>query len=343
MFCSSNGSLSLSINPRLELRGPGPGALVRLDPPTLLAPMEGITDRHFRGLIAALGGLGGACTEFIRITVAPVPERIIRVQLGAALTIPVGVQLMAAEDRHVAASVVAAERAGAAFIDLNFGCPAPIVVGHCAGSALLAHPQRLTAIIAAAVAATRLPVGAKLRAGIDSADHLEEILTAAVAGGAAFITLHARLRVQSYATTATWAWLVQARRILDRLAPNLPLIGNGGIDAAGDIERMRKETGCAAVMVGRAALADPFLFRTAAGGDAATAREAADFALRYADVLIQVGGERLALGRMKQLVRWYRAGGLFVGREAERTALLRGDLAGIRAWFQARLTPSAQP
>jgi tRNA-dihydrouridine synthase C len=320
----------------LDVQGRAGGRSVRFLPPVLLAPMEGVTDQMFRRLLADLGGLGGACTEFIRISVAPVPERIVRAHLGPPGTLPVGVQLMAAEERHVAASVVAAERAGAAFIDLNFGCPAPIVVGNCAGSALLAHPQRMTTIIAAAVAATRLPVGAKLRAGIDAPDRLEELLTAVVAGRPAFITLHARLRIQSYAEPATWPWLAQARTLLARLSPGTPLIGNGGVEGAGDIARMRDATGCAGVMVGRAALADPFLFRVAAGAPDATPPEAARFALDYAEALIRSGGDRLALGRMKQLVRWYRAGGLFQGRDDERTALLRGDLAGIRTWLMAR-------
>ncbi len=311
---------------------------VRFAPPVLLAPMEGITEPAFRRLVAALGGLGGACTEFIRIGVAPVPEHVVRAHLGPTLDLPVGVQFMAADERHVAASVIAAERAGAAFIDLNFGCPAPVVVGHGTGSALLAHPQRMAAITAAAVAATRLPVGVKLRAGIDHADGLEDLLTAVLAAGPAFVTLHARLRIQSYATPAEWSWLRRAQAVVARLAPGTPLIGNGGIDTAADIVRLRQDVGCAGVMVGRAALADPFIFRVAAGGPEATVAEAAGFALRYAGALAQAGGDRLAHGRLKQLVRWYRAGGLFAGREDERQSLLRGDAAGIIAWLERRRT-----
>lgn len=309
---------------------------VQLQPAVMLAPMDGVTDRCFRRLVIGLGGVGGACTEFVRLSVAPASKNTIRDYLGDPQAVPVGVQFMAAEARHVAASVAHAESVGAAFIDLNFGCPAPVVVGKCAGSALLDFPQRITEIITAAVSATLLPVGAKLRAGNTSADRLEEILTAVVAGRPAFITLHARLRVQSYSDAATWEWLARARTILKRLAPDIPLVGNGSVNCGSDIQAMRLATHCDAVMVGRAALADPFIFRKAAGGVTETPQEAATFALQYADEMSTDGGNRLALGRLKQLVKWYTAGNLFAACEEQRHALLRSDMATIRAWFIAR-------
>lgn len=332
-------------SPALRVVGSDARRALHFVPPVLLAPMEGVTDQIFRNLVAELGGLGGACTDFVRLSVAPASRRVLQRRLGVgAVGVPVGIQFMAAEARHVAASVAAAESAGAAFIDLNFGCPAPGVFAKCAGSALLAQPQRLAEIVAAAVGATGLPVGVKLRAGIESVDQLENILSAAVATRPAFVTLHARLRTQSYSEPATWDWLRQAREILTRIAPGLPFIGNGGVTSAADVTRMRKETGCDAVMIGCGAIADPFIFRVAAGGASATRGEAADFALRYADALTLAGGPRLATARLKQLLRWYRAGGLFAagkeGDEDERRQLLRSDGAAIRAWFTARLQPA---
>jgi tRNA-dihydrouridine synthase C len=275
--------------PTLELRGPG--RAVRIDPPTLLAPMDGVTDRAFRGMVAPLGGLGAAVSEFVRIAVAPVPLRVFRRELGDPIGVPVAVQLMMPDDTHLAASIANVERAGAAWIDLNFGCPAPVVFSKCAGSALLAHPERLARIFA--------------------------------------VTLHARLRITGYHEPATWGWLAEARAALAACARPVPLIGNGGIDAPGDLARMRAETGVDAVMVGRAALADPFIFRCAAGGDLPDAAEAARWAVDYLDAL--GGGGPKA----KQLARWFRAGGLLAD-PAERTALLRGPEPAIRAWFAAR-------
>jgi len=307
---------------------------VRFAPALLLAPMEGITERCFRDLVIALGGVGGACSEFIRVSSHAIPERTVRRHLGPAQAVPVGVQLMAADATHIADSVRAAESAGAAFIDLNFGCPAPVVFGKCAGSALLAMPDRLAAIIAAAVDATGLPVTAKMRAGITDPDAIEAIVAAAVGAGAAALTVHARLRTQSYASPATWAWLTRAKAALAASARPVPLIGNGGVDTVADIVRVRAETGCDAVMIGRAALADPWIFAQAAGAAPPTSAHAADFALRYAAALTAEYGERTALARLKQLVRYYRAGELFAGQEDVRQGLLRSTgIAAILAWF----------
>ncbi len=307
----------------------GPGASVRLDPPTILAPMEGITDRTFRGLVAPLGGLGAAIGEFIRITVAPVPQRVCRRDLGPPIGVPVALQLMTPDESHLAASVANATAAGAAWIDLNFGCPAPVVFSKCAGSALLAHPERIARIVATAAAATRLPVTAKMRAGISSPAHLRELVAAAAENGAAAVTMHARLRIHGYHEPAQWAWLTEAKAALQRCARPVPLIGNGAIDRAEDVARMRAETGVDAVMIGRAALADPFIFRQAAGGPAPSVAEACAWALGYIDAL--GGGGPKA----KQLVRYWRAAGMLADPD-ERQALLRGPAEAIPAWFQAQ-------
>ncbi|HYE04596.1 MAG TPA: tRNA-dihydrouridine synthase family protein [Planctomycetota bacterium] len=316
----------------LDLRGPG--AAVRFANRLLLAPMEGVTERCFRDLVIALGGVGGACTEFVRISSSPIPARVIRRHLGDAQPVPIAVQLMAPDAEHLVTTIAAAEAAGAAWIDLNFGCPAPVVFDKCAGSALLRTPDRVAAIVRAAVAATRLPVSAKVRAGIDSPDRVAEIVLAAADAGAAMVTLHARLRVQTYAMPATWRWIAEARAALTRGGHAIPLVGNGGVEAAGDAARLMRESGCDAVMIGRAALADPWIFRAAMGGPQADAGEARAFACGYIDALAAEYGERTALARGKQLARWYRAGGLFAGREDERARVLRLDSVGaVRAWF----------
>lgn len=317
----------------LELRGPA--AVVVIDPPVLLAPMEGITDRTFRGLVARLGGLGAAVSEFIRITVAPTPERICRRDLGPSIGVPVALQLMTPDVDHLADSVANATQAGAAWVDLNFGCPAPVVFSKCAGSALLAHPDRIARIISTAVQATGLPVTAKMRAGISSPAHLRELVSAAAEAGAAAVTLHARLRIQGYHEPATWAWLAEAADALRRCARPVPLIGNGGIETAADAQRMRAQTGVDAVMVGRAALSDPFIFRVAAGASAPDVAEASAWALDY---LAAMGGGG---PKAKQLIRYWRAAGMFDGREELRTALLRGPARDIPAWFAAQAAGSS--
>ena len=315
----------LTLLPRLTLTGRDPARAVTFAPALLLAPMDGYTDRVFRDLVLDAGGAGGALTEFVRISAGPVPRKVIRRELGDPLRrdVPVGVQLMAAGTDHLAETVANAEACGAAWIDLNFGCPVKRVFNKCAGSALLAFPDRVGEIVAATVQATGLAVTAKLRAGVDDDRLLEDVLAACADAGAAAVTLHARLRRDSYAMPARWEWIARAAAVLGARTVPVPLIGNGGVDRPGDAERMLRETGCAAVMIGRGALADPWIFRTACGGAPATEEEAVALALRYLDLLVPPGAPPGPLPRFKAFLATFRAGGIWDGRDDERRALLR--------------------
>jgi len=294
---------------------------VRFPNRMLLAPMEGVTDRVFRNLVLDLGGAGGASTEFLRIGNHAVRRRIIEAELGPVRSdTPVAVQLMAADPEHLAETIAHAEAAGAKWIDLNFGCPVKRVFGRGAGSALLADPERLARITAAAVGATDQPVSAKLRVGVSDDSLLEEVLDAAGEGGAAMITLHARTRVDSYETPARWEWIARAATRVHARFPGVPLIGNGGIEKPEDIDEMLRTTGCDGVMVGRAAIANPFLFNEASGDQPPTLEEAARFAYRYLDALLSGESVVRGLGRFKQLMRVFTAGGLF---DSNRPQLLR--------------------
>lgn len=294
----------------LTISGRDPARAVSFSPALFLAPMEGVTEPCFRDLVIDLGGVGGACTEFIRVSNTPVPAKVVRRFLGdVRRDCAVGAQLMASDEEHLAESVAAAEEAGAAFLDLNFGCPAPIVFSKCAGSGLLQHPDRLQRVVRCAVAATSLPVTAKLRVGIDSDAFLEDLLAAACEGGAALITLHARLRIHPYTHPAHWPWLARAKEFLQRRG-GPPLVGNGSVDTPEDAARLLRETGCDGVMIGRAAIADPWIFRQALGGPPASPEEAARFAVQYAEAMTRAHYERRALARLKQLARYYRAGNL---------------------------------
>ncbi len=301
-----------------------------------LAPMEGITDAVFRDVVIPLGGIGGACTEFVRISANPVPEKVIRRYFGVArCDVPVGVQLMAADAQNLTVTIASAERCGAPWIDLNFGCPAPVVFNKCAGSAMLAKPDAMALIVRTAVAAATVPVSVKMRAGITDAGRLAEVLCAVAEAGAAMITLHARLRIHGYHQPAHWPWIAEAVAVLRRCGHHVPVIGNGAVDVASDVGRMFGETGCDGVMIGRAALADPWIFACARGAPAPTPAQAVGFVFAYAAAIRAVRSDSVCHNKLKQLTRWYRAGGLFVDREAERTALLRGDqLDDMLTWYQ---------
>jgi tRNA-dihydrouridine synthase C len=270
--------------------------------------MEGVTDPCFRDLIFSRQGpaaLGGATTEFLRVVDVPRGRRCIEATLGPRRwPQPVALQLMGSDPGALAETVRRAVDLGVPLIDLNFGCPAKGAVRTCAGSGLLDQPARLEELVRATVAAAgRVPVSAKLRAGISHDRDVELLVGAAQAGGAALVTLHCRTRQEAYQDCADWQRLRRARSVLA-----VPLCGNGGVEQHGDLERLRRETGAELAMVGRAALADPWIF----SGHSASRAEAALFLLDYWQALLARGDAtpQGALARLKQLFRFFRAGGL---------------------------------
>jgi len=274
--------------------------------PALLAPMEGVTDPLFRALVLARNGpawLGGATTEFVRITDVPQEAKRLRRELmGPDHGRPVGLQLMGSDAPAVAASAAAAAEAGAPFVDLNFGCPAKGALRGCAGSALLDDPRalgRLVAATARALEGSSVPLTAKLRAGGADDRLLEELVRAAADGGATLITVHCRTRAEGYRDSADWRRLERAVA-----ATNVPICGNGGVEVHADLARLIRATGCRYVMVGRAALADPWIF----SGHRASRQEALDFFHEYAAGLATRGQAGRSGSRIKQLVAHWKAG-----------------------------------
>jgi len=283
--------------------------------PWLLAPMEGITEPCFRELVLERNpptALGGAFTEFVRVVDHPMARRVLRRHLGdRRFPQPVGLQLLGADLAALEATAANAALAGAPLVDLNGGCPAKGALRGEAGSGLLSEPSRLEAAVAALVrgVAGAVPVTAKSRAGCEDAESIGELARAAEAGGAALLTVHCRTRDEHYRPEVDWTRIARAVS-----AVSIPVCGNGGIESHADLERMRRETGCAFAMVGRAALGDPWIFSGAEVGRA----EAAGFLLEYARTLQERGVARRhgAAGRVKQLLQHWRAGGLVEGDRA---------------------------
>lgn len=311
----------------------------------LLAPMEGVTDPLFRGLVLDRNppaALGGTFTEFARVVRGPIPARTLALHLGRRdFPQPLGLQLMGSDAAAVAASAERAFALGVPLVDLNFGCPSKGALRGCAGSALLDDPAALGRMVAAvrAVAGER-PVSAKLRAGGTDDRRLEELVRAVEDGGASLVTVHCRTRAEGYRGSGDWERLRRAVA-----ATRLPVCGNGGVETHADLERLLAETGCALVMVGRAALGDPWIF----SGRRVDRAEAAGFLVEYAASQIRDGrSPGAAAGRVKQLVHHWRAGELLgTGEEAEarRLAWLREPdpyrlLARIAARGAVELPPA---
>lgn len=270
--------------------------------------MEGVTEPCFRDLVLARNPatvLGGAFTEFVRVVRTPLPRRVLREHLGPrGFAAPVGLQLMGSDPEALAETARRAFEEGAPLVDLNFGCPAKGAVRTCAGSALLREPATIERLVEACVrAADGAPVTAKIRSGFEDASRVEELARAVEAGGASLLTIHCRTRVEAYSPEVDWSRIARAVA-----AVRVPVCGNGGVREHADLARMRAETGCAFVMVGRAALGDPWIFR----GEAASAGDAARFLLDYAAALQASGtsGRAGAGGRIKQLLQHWTAGNL---------------------------------
>ena len=283
---------------------------VTIDPPIVLAPMAGTTCMPFR-LLCRRAGAGLVCSEMVSANaIAHGNRKTEDLLVMCERERPLSVQVFGADPALVAAAARRAEAEGADIVDINMGCPVRKVIRAGAGSALLREPERAAAIVGAAVRAVSVPVTAKIRAGNRQGDDSYIDLARRLAdAGAAAITLHARTASQGYRGRADWSAI---SRLVE--AVSVPVIGNGDVFEPTDAPRMMRETGCAAVMVGRAALGNPFIFHRAAKAlrgefPAPTPvgwRIAA--ALWHAQALAIHYGEKYGVRRMRQQACWYSKG-----------------------------------
>lgn len=225
-------------------------------PYLILAPMEGVGDRCFRKAMASVGGFDEAVTDFMRVpTNAHVQSLARQYECAETNPIPLAAQLMGSDPELMAAMAQEIERRGAPRIDLNCGCPSNTVTGRGAGSSLLRSPDLLNQVAATMVKAVGVPVTIKMRSGYEDISLFQENLLAAQESGVRFITLHPRTKVDGYGPPAKWELIARAKETL-----KIPVVGNGDILNVDDALRMLKETRCDALMVGRGAVTDPFIF-----------------------------------------------------------------------------------
>lgn len=227
--------------------------------------MDGLADCVLREVLTRIGGYDGAVSEFIRVSGSLLPQRTFvrvcpelangsRTRHGT----PVVVQLLGSDPQCMARNAAQLAELAPAGIDLNFGCPAPTVNRHGGGATLLADPELIGRIAGAVRQAVppAIPVSAKMRLGVSDTARAIDCAQALAAGGVASLVVHARTRDEGYRPPAHWEWIAKIRA-----AVGVPVVANGEVWSVADYQRCRQVTGCDDVMIGRGAVADPFLAR----------------------------------------------------------------------------------
>lgn len=302
----------------------------------ILAPMEGVGDRNFRKAMASIGGFDEGVRDFLRVPANAHIKSLARQYQANELTpIPLAAQLMGADPDLMAEMAKEMELAGAPRIDLNCGCPSNTVTGRGAGSSLLKDPDYLHTIAKAMVKAVSIPVTAKLRSGFEDTSLFKENLLAAQESGIRFLTLHPRTKVDGYGPPARWDLIAEAKSIL-----SIPVVGNGDILNVADALRMLKETKCDALMIGRGAVINPFIFHQIKAYFAGTAfeRKWSDiehfFEVYQSDIPPEIP-ERNRVNKLKQLMSF-----LFKGNPVlleKRMAILQAAPADTRSFLDFAL------
>jgi nifR3 family TIM-barrel protein len=336
---------------------------VQIMPATVLAPMAGVTDTVFRRFIRNLGGCGLIMTEFTSA------DGVLRAKDQKAKRYlhfyedehPISAQLFGSDPKVMADAARIVEDLGFDLVDLNLGCPAKKVVKCNGGSGLLRDLPAIGKIFEAVRAAIRIPFTVKFRAGWDDENIIcVELAKMAEDCGLCAVALHARTREQGYSGQARWEWIAAVKQ-----AVKIPVIGNGDIRTPEDACAIIAQTGCDAVMIGRTAPANPWIFRQIAqynkwlgnnrvGTDALvrpaerssatpydepTESDRYQMIRSYFQMLIE---EELpdAVGKMKQFASWFTHG--VPGGAGLRKAIYESKsapeiLARVEGFFEERL------
>ncbi|MDO5337615.1 MAG: tRNA dihydrouridine synthase DusB [Eubacteriales bacterium] len=284
---------------------------VEIENPFVLAPMAGVTDLPFRSLCKEQG-CGLICMEMVSAKAISFHNKNTEALMQTdPLEHPVSMQIFGSDPVLMAETARAVQSRDFDILDINMGCPVPKVVNNGEGSALLKNPGLMEEIVRQVARASQKPVTVKIRIGfenhpvdiVDIAKRMEE-------AGAAAIAVHGRTREQYYSGCADWNSIRKVKE-----AVSIPVIGNGDVDSPLRAEALFRETGCDAVMIGRAARGNPWIFRdmvhyfkTGEILPRPSEEEIKQMILRHARMQIELKGEMAGMREMRKHTAWYTAG-----------------------------------
>jgi len=305
-----------------------------IDPPLVLAPMAGVTDRQFRLVLRRLGGVGLVSMEFISSEgLTRENERTLGMFCFSEEEHPISIQIYGSNPERMADAARRVQDLGADICDINMGCPANKILKGCAGARLMGDPDNLRRILSAVRSAITIPLATKFRLGLNEREmNFLEVGRICEGEGVDLVAMHARTAKQMYRGQADWNYIAQLKDAL-----SIPVVGNGDVKTAEDALRMFKETGCDGVMIGRTSMKNPWIYRQVVDLMAGrtpyspTAEDRRELITDHFKLLLDQVPVKHALHKLRTFTGWY-THGLHGGR---RLRVLIGSLETPESFIKA--------
>jgi nifR3 family TIM-barrel protein len=316
---------------------------LEVDPPLVLAPMAGVTDRDFRLIVRRIGGVGIVSMEFVSSRAIVDGNRKTRSLMEFDdEERPLSIQIYGSDAQTMREAALVVEELQPDLCDINMGCPANKVLKGCAGAALMGDLRQAERIIRAVRSVLTIPLTVKFRLGLDEARrNFVELGRVCEANGVAAVAMHARTARQMFAGAAEWGEIARLKETL-----SIPVLGNGDIREPEDAERMVRETGCDGLMIGRGATRNPWIFRQVqahlSGGSMPepTLEDRRDLILDHFRLVAEREPDSFALHKLRKFTGWYTHGlpnGKRLRQQIQQLRTVASFLEAVELFFAEQL------